>query len=64
MRTTKAEKRTRWLLDYERLMVFRKPELAGKIDWDTAEFLFNQGILPDQACEKTLAALESREAQP
>ena len=38
-----------WMRRYSEKMVALKPELAGKIDWDTAHYLFFNGKTVSEA---------------
>lgn len=46
------DKKAKWMKEYERLVIAARPELAGKIDWNTATFLFNQGLSVQDAASK------------
>ena len=45
-------KRQGWMRRYDTLMIWRKPETAGKQDWDTALFYYLQGVTPLEAVEQ------------
>jgi len=47
-------KKANWMKQYSQLIVKAKPEMAGKIDWNTATFLFNSGLTVEQAVAKIL----------
>lgn len=49
----KREKRKRqaWMSKFDTLMVERKPESAGKQDWDAALYMYLQGMTPREAVE-------------
>lgn len=61
-RTRKQEARARadWLQWVERLVVTTKPELAGRMDWDTAIYLWNSGADTETAAERLIALLSAR----
>lgn len=40
-----------WMKSYSEKLIAIKPELSGRIDWDTAHFLFFSGKTVDQAVE-------------
>lgn len=50
--TTKLKLKQRWMNEYDRLVVLKCPELAGKIDWDQATFFYNSGYTPLEASAK------------
>lgn len=39
----KKAQRQQWLARYESLLVEAVPALAGKVDWDTANYFYNRG---------------------
>jgi hypothetical protein len=41
-----------WLSAFERHVLAAKPEMAGKIDWDTATYLYNQRYTAGDAANK------------
>lgn len=45
-------KRPQWMAEYERELVKLKPELRGKVDWDTATFFFVKGYDPKRAAQE------------
>ena len=51
---SKREQRKRqgWMSRYDTLMIERKPETAGRQDWDTALFYYLQGVTPLEAVEQ------------
>jgi len=49
MRQRRNFRREKWLAQVEDNAVRMKPELAGRIDWDTAIYLFNQNLGPVEA---------------
>lgn len=52
----KQDKRAAWMAEYERELVRVHPELAGKIDWDTAAYFYlHLGGSPIAAAQKYLA---------
>jgi len=55
MKTQRPEKqKQQWFKDYDALVVEGNPAAAGKIDWDTATYLYNTGLTPAAAAAKTL----------
>lgn len=58
---SKQRIRERWLRSVEQLVTTECPELAGRMDWDTAVHLFNTGVRNIEAAEK-LVALHKRQA--
>lgn len=48
----KAEIRQQWLATYEQELTRLIPELAGKVDWHTANYLFNTGNAARDAAER------------
>lgn len=49
---SKAAKRAQWMAAYEQELVKLKPEMRGKVDWNTATHYFHQGFAPKTAAEK------------
>jgi hypothetical protein len=45
-------KRPQWMAEYEKELVRLKPELRGKVDWDTAAYFFLSGVPPKEAAQK------------
>ena len=43
-RATKDRRRAAWMQEYERALVSSFPELRGNVDWDTATYLFLEGL--------------------
>ena len=52
----KANRRAEWMATFEAAAVRLDPTLAGKIDWDTATFFFNQGRSPELAAKSMAGA--------
>jgi len=48
-----------WLREVEMLTVRMKPALAGRMDWDTAIFLFNQGTVSTGEAATILARVKA-----
>jgi hypothetical protein len=48
----KADIRAAWLRTYETLVTAEMPELAGRMDWDTAIYLYGTGISPETAAAR------------
>lgn len=46
---TKAQRRAAWMAAFSDAVVTLRPDLAGRIDWDSAAFYFSQGIDPTEA---------------
>jgi hypothetical protein len=51
----KRAARQTWMADFEANVVAALPTLAGRIDWDTATFLFDQGLDPQTAAAQVIA---------
>jgi len=45
-------KREQWLDEYRAQLVAIFPDLAGRVDWDTAIYLYNQSLTVAQAIER------------
>jgi len=45
-------KRANWMLAFEGNLVRLRPELVGRVDWDTAAYLYNSGVSPEVAAER------------
>lgn len=58
---SKERIRQRWLWSVEDMVKKACPELAGRMDWDTAIYLFNTGVRNIEAAER-LIALHKRQA--
>lgn len=48
----KAAAKAAWLAEFEDRLVALYPLLAGKLDWDTATFFYNEGLSTEQAVER------------
>jgi len=48
-----ASRRPTWMAAYERAVVAACPELAGRVDWDTAVYLYDRGLTADEAATRT-----------
>lgn len=44
--------RERWMRNFETLVVEARPDLAGKIEWQSAEHFYNQALVSDEAAAK------------
>lgn len=51
---SKADQRAQWMAEYERLVVAAKPELTGRIDWDTATYLYLSGVSVTAAAQRAI----------
>jgi hypothetical protein len=54
--TRKARRRQEWMATYQTQLTTARPQLTGKVDWDTATYLFNQGMTAQAAAEKMAAS--------
>ena len=51
--TTKRElRRQTWMAEAERLVIEQRPDLRGRVDWDSLRHCFNIGDTPDQAADR------------
>lgn len=50
-------KREIWMQEYERILIEKRPILSGKIDWDTAVYLYNKGITAENAALRMIEHL-------
>ena len=50
--TRKAAARQQWFRAFEDAVLKLAPHLAGKLDWDTATFFFNEGMTADDAAAR------------
>lgn len=41
-------KKANWMKRYESKLVELNPSLAGRVDWDTATFFYNEGANPEE----------------
>jgi hypothetical protein len=57
--THKAAKRAGWMATVEAMIITERPDLAGKIDWDTLAYLYNTGINEALAASKILAKVKA-----
>lgn len=55
---SKDRVKRRWLAAFERQVIEACPQQAGRIDWDTAIFMFNRGDRSDEAAERVIARLK------
>ena len=46
-----VQRRAAWMAEVEAQVVSLNPALAGRLDWDTATYLFNEGRTVAQAVE-------------
>ena len=46
------KKRASWMKSYEDLLKNRPDHKHGKVDWDTANYLYNSGESPESAVSK------------
>jgi hypothetical protein len=42
----------RWMADLSDEVERLNPKMAGRIDWDTAQYLMNKGMKPKEAAKK------------
>jgi hypothetical protein len=42
-------RREQWMARYNNIIVTTRPELSGKMDWDTAMYLYLQGYTVEDA---------------
>lgn len=58
MNTKQRLIKERWMREFETEVLRLRPGLAGRIDWDTANYLFNNcpALLPVQVALKYVAA--------
>ncbi len=57
----RVDRRQKWMADFEFIVTKARPELAGKIDWNTATFLFNSGLGPIEAASRYVARVVETE---
>lgn len=57
-RQSKSDQRSNWMKAFNDAVVQGNPSLAGKINWDTATFMFNRGDDPKMAAELYLKSPE------
>ena len=63
--TSKAYKerlRASWMGLFEQAVISKRPDLAGKIDWDTATFMFNRGDYASDAAFKYVESVKDMES--
>ena len=51
-------KQQKWNSKLNTILVEARPELSGRVDWDTATHLFHTGRAPSEAAEIMLSATE------
>lgn len=51
-------KQQKWNSKLNAILVKARPELSGRVDWDTAAHLFHTGCAPSEAAELMLSASE------
>ena len=49
---TRPDRRARWMRDLQDALLRARPDLAGKIDWDTASYLYTTGACAADAAQK------------
>jgi len=54
-KNTRDNKRANWLALYESKLNEARPETIGKIDWDTAIYLYNQNLTAGNAVARYIA---------
>lgn len=50
-----THQREAYMAQFEALVTASKPELAGRIDWNTATYFYNNGIALQDAATRYLA---------
>lgn len=56
-RQSSATRRAEWMGKYEEWLVDAVPAERGRVDWDTAAFLYNEGYSPQAAALRTIERL-------
>lgn len=51
------DRRAHWFAEYETLITLACPDQAGKVNWDTATFHYNQGLKAAAAAGSTINRL-------
>jgi hypothetical protein len=59
---SKKARKAAWLARYEDLLVAGVPELAGRVDWNTALYYYYQELTPEQASARAIKAHKPEEA--
>jgi hypothetical protein len=62
-RYKKTDHRADWLRQFETHLLRLRPELQGKIDWPTANYLHNQGQPPYEAASLVASTAAKGEQQ-
>jgi hypothetical protein len=47
-------RRQEWMAEFERIVIAAKPELAGRLDWNTAIFFFNSNLTAEDAATRMI----------
>jgi hypothetical protein len=58
LRNIALTERQNWMAAFEDAVVELSPQLAGKIDWDTAAYFFNQRFSVTLAAERYVTSKE------
>lgn len=49
---SKALRRLHWMRTFEELVTSERPEMSGRIDWDTASHYYNEGLSEAKAAQR------------
>ena len=53
---TKTDKRAAWMAQFENLVVMDAPKAAGRIEWDSGVYFYNQHLTPAEAARAYIAS--------
>lgn len=56
----KVDKKVIWMREYQLRLVTAVPEMQGKVCWNTAQHLYNQGMAASDAAEKVAKNLQAK----
>jgi len=59
---TKAQRQADWLAQFADALLSRRPQLAGRVDWDSAKHYYFSGVSPAAAVDQYCLARNIPEA--
>lgn len=62
MNARQIKLRATWMARFQQSVIALKPEHAGRIDWNTANWFYDQGRIADEAAEHYVAVHPATDA--
>lgn len=59
---TKATRKEKWMREFSDFVYLLDASVKGKVDWDTATYLYNTGLTPSDAANKYVNIPKERTA--